>query len=138
MKLMKRIQLKIKNRRGESIAETLIALLISSGGLLMLATMITSGARMVEKSRDTMSGYYARNNAVAAMETYTPDSDEEEARFTKGNVTLQLKTDTAGDQLKPQTFAVVYYENDWLKTKPVISYQLQSEASSEGGAGGGN
>lgn len=54
----------IKNSRGESIAEVLIALLISSLGILMLAGMITSSSKMIQNSQDTMKKYYIENNKL--------------------------------------------------------------------------
>ena len=55
---------KIKTQSGESIAEVLIALLISSLALVMLASMISSTLRLVKTSENKMDAYYAANEAL--------------------------------------------------------------------------
>ncbi len=61
---MKKMIKKLKAQAGESIAEVLIALLISSVALVMLASMISSTQSMVSKSKTKMSAYYQANNAL--------------------------------------------------------------------------
>ena len=58
-----RMKAKLKSRAGESIAETLVALLISALALLMLAGAVTTAARVVELSREKMTDYY-KNDAI--------------------------------------------------------------------------
>lgn len=60
-----RIKAKLKSRAGESIAETLIALLISSLALLMLAGAVTSASRVVNLSKAKMADYYDKDAALA-------------------------------------------------------------------------
>ena len=50
----KRIIKKVKSRAGETIAEVLVALLISSVALVMLAGMIASTTSMVTQSKSKM------------------------------------------------------------------------------------
>ena len=52
---------KIKERNGETISEVLIALLISSLALVMLATMISATQNMVSTSKSKMTEYYEKN-----------------------------------------------------------------------------
>ena len=52
------IKKKITSRKGETIAEVLIAFLISVLGLSMLAGMIVSSTKIIEKSRKAMEQYY--------------------------------------------------------------------------------
>ena len=54
---------------GESIGETLVALLISSLALLMLAGAITAATRVVTQSNTKMSDYYEADNALAQHTT---------------------------------------------------------------------
>lgn len=49
---------KLHSRAGESIAETLIALLISALALVMLAGAITSAAKIIRRSDEVMDAYY--------------------------------------------------------------------------------
>ena len=55
---------KLRSRAGETLAETLVALLVSSIGLMMLASMINSSARLITKSRSVLSDYYAEINKL--------------------------------------------------------------------------
>ncbi len=50
---------KLKKNTGETIAEVLIALLISTIGLLMLATMISSSGNSISRSRTLLENYYS-------------------------------------------------------------------------------
>ena len=56
--MRKRIQSKIRSHAGESIGETLIALLISALALMMLAGAISSAARIVTRNKAAMEEYY--------------------------------------------------------------------------------
>ncbi len=60
-----RIRKKLRNQKGDSIAEVLIALLISALALVMLASMITSSANMITNSKDRMNAYYAESPNLA-------------------------------------------------------------------------
>ena len=53
---------KLQSKAGDSIAEVLIALLISSLALVMLASMISSSANMITKSKSNMDDYYLKMN----------------------------------------------------------------------------
>ena len=59
-----RIVRKLKNQAGETIAEVLVALLISSIALVMLASMISSTANMVTSSKSKMEAYYKANERL--------------------------------------------------------------------------
>ena len=67
-KFKKKLRRRVKNQAGETIAEVLIALLISSLALVMLASMISATQSMVSKSKTKMDEYYAANNK---LETYS-------------------------------------------------------------------
>ena len=54
----------LKSKAGESISEVLIALLISSLALVMLASMISSTNSMVGKSKSKMEEYYSQNEEL--------------------------------------------------------------------------
>ena len=64
----------LKSQAGETISEVLIALLISSIALVMLASMISATNSMVGKSNRKMEEYYSKNENlenihVSAMST---------------------------------------------------------------------
>ena len=93
-RIRKAIKRKINSRRGDSIAEVLIALLISSLALVMLASMITSSANMINSSKKKLNAYYEEsaklavppgdgdtasitvNGEVYEVFVYTPEDDE--------------------------------------------------------------
>ena len=56
--MTRRIKNKLRSRAGESIGETLIALLISALALLMLAGAISSAGRIVTRNKAAMISYY--------------------------------------------------------------------------------
>ena len=105
---------KLKSRKGETISETLVSLLISSLALTMLAGAITASANLVEKSRTKMDSYYAASeveNGVIKMS----------GGGTEGTVTI--KDSAASDGLDAQTYTIVYYENEEFTRYPVYSYK---------------
>ena len=55
---MKKALAKLKNKSGETIAEVLVALLVSSLGLVILASMINASTNIIAKSRSLMEEYY--------------------------------------------------------------------------------
>ncbi len=59
--MKKRMMAKLRSSAGESIGETLVALLISALALLMLAGAVTSAARMVNTSKTAVTEYYDEN-----------------------------------------------------------------------------
>ena len=63
--LAKGVRRRLREQRGESIAEVLLAVLISALALVLLAGMISASADMIEHSRNTMDDYIAAENALA-------------------------------------------------------------------------
>lgn len=76
---------KLKSNSGESLAETLVAVLISAFALLMLAGTVNTASNLITKGQDNLSKYYAANNNLA--EHSTPSSNL--------NITVQDKTGLA-------------------------------------------
>ena len=64
---------KLRSRSGESIAETLIALLVSALALMMLAGAVSAATNVVTKSKAKMTEYYAADQLLteAAKSTNT-------------------------------------------------------------------
>ena len=63
---MAKVIRKLKSSSGESIAEVLIALLLSSLALIMLAGMINASGNMVSTSRKTLEAYYGSAPEVSS------------------------------------------------------------------------
>ena len=56
---MRQVFKKLRSRAGETIAETLVALLVGTLALMILAGMISATARLVTRSEKKMDDYYA-------------------------------------------------------------------------------
>ena len=59
------IKRKLSDVSGESLSETLIALLISALALVMLAGAISAAGNLITKSKDKMAEYYNKDAALA-------------------------------------------------------------------------
>ena len=110
---------RLRNNAGESIAEVLIALLISSLALMILAGMITSTANMITKSKKVYGDYIA---AEASLVDYTNSAGSGKVSFKIGDAAYKL-TDDSDD------ITVQYYTpgNDVLGHNKVVSYKTESE-----------
>ena len=64
LSLKKRAKAKLRSRKGETIAETLIALLIASLALLMLAGAVSAASNVVTKSKNAMISYYKTGSSA--------------------------------------------------------------------------
>ena len=121
-----RIRKKIHDHKGDSIAEVLIALLISSLALVMLASMITSATKMITNSKAKMNDYYTANNSISA---YTAPAIPIEVANRSGNsnVTIEITSSDAptADPLKSldKNYPVQYYGNYVFQNKPVIIFE---------------
>lgn len=50
---------KLKSKKGETITETLVSVLIAAAAMILFASMITSSQRILQKSERIMNDYYA-------------------------------------------------------------------------------
>lgn len=107
---------KLKSRSGETIAETLVALLIAALALVMLAGAIQAGTHIIDRSRDTFSDYYAQNEHLVKMDASGSGTDT-------ARVTATSRFDGYTDS---ETFnlTVTTITNDTLKV-PVVEYTLK-------------
>ena len=80
MSLMTHTGSKLKSRSGETLAETLIAVLISALALVLLLTMITGSSRLIQNGEDKMKEMYEGSIAI----------EQKTAAVTK-NVTMTIK-----------------------------------------------
>lgn len=115
---------KLRSRAGESIAETLVALLISALALVLLAGAITASTRIVRNSRAKLDEYYNKNETVAGMPA---------GSGTTANVYIK-----DGDSISSNNIATVpvrCYENDTFSSDKVVAYRINESAPANGGAG---
>lgn len=110
---MKTIHKKIKSTKGESIGEVLIALLISSLALVLLASMITSSSTMIKNSRAKMSRYYFQNDILTKQSGSASD----------GSISFKLSGSAVNYPLVNASDAAInvkYYINS--ESTEVVSY----------------
>ena len=114
---------KLRSNKGESIAETLISLLIACVALIMLAGMITAATKLVSKSKTSMQDYYTENNSVATGSTTSG---------TGSSTTITISTSPSSQLTITQD--VTYYQNNTFSNSPVIAYEIPGSATSSSGA----
>ncbi len=107
---------KLHSRKGESISEVLVALLVSTLGIVLLASMIASSSRLIEKSRATVQSYVTEENAI--VDRGTSDLKGTVSVRTDGN--SRRLTDSAATSAD-----VYFYVNDVIAGTPVIAYRKQ-------------
>lgn len=120
--MLKKLKSRLKGQQGESIAEVLIAVLVSAVGLTLLALMISTTARTVTYSKTTIKTYVSESNRLA----------EKGEGATVGG-TVSVKSDFGhGDEVvmltdsSPGEIAVVYYVNSSLSNVSVTSYKRET------------
>lgn len=107
--MIKRVIEKLKSGSGESIAETLVALLISALALMMLAGAVSAGMNMVTRSNRVMEEYYTGINEIV-------ERDKKSDTY-MGQLTLKTTGLNASGTAK-----VISWKNDELGSTPVIVY----------------
>ena len=124
---MKKLRLKLKSSRGETLVETLAALLIAALALTMLASVIGSTGKILQKSQGKLEAYDQENDRLAAQA-------EEEAEEETLRIILTVRSSAGqGDYMGGEVFLTgdrraeaLYYVNDTLgEDKKVIAYCLR-------------
>lgn len=121
----KRIRKKLKSDAGESISEVLVALLISSLALVMLASMISTTQRIVSTSKEKMNQYYEANQVLDTMSESGGDLD----MAISGGAAVNGSTGTTSLNFSE---SVSCYTNDTLG-KNVYAYSAAAESEEETG-----
>ena len=117
--MKKRICRKLRSKAGETIAEVLISLLISSVALILLAQMIGAATNMVTSSENTLKAYYEESNNLAQQTTGSSSA----------SVTLTMDGTAFSEPI-----TVDLFENEKkLGGVEVTSYKLQAQPQPEGG-----
>jgi Tfp pilus assembly protein PilV len=119
-------QRKIKNQSGETIAETLVALLISSIALMMLASMINSTVNLVTKSEAKMGDYYAKN------------AELENSAISQNTFIITIEPQNESESKLNMSVKGVHYQTNDLFSKTVVAYSYVSQEGSSTGGGGDN
>lgn len=120
---MKQIRMKIRGCRGETIAEVLVALLVSTLALMILAGMISATSRIVIGSKDKMDDYYKANTG---LETFAGASKAENP------IVLKITAAEAVHTVTIPAERIEYNENKELK-ETVTAYRYIAASSGESG-----
>ena len=128
---MSAITAKLRGTRGESLTETLVATLIASLALLLLAGAVTTSTRVIDKSRKTIGSYYEEKTAIQNGTTETSETSMT-VTITQDPSTLQ-----PGEVQLTDSFDASYCENKVKLGKMAVgAYTLTtSEAEIPGGGG---
>lgn len=106
------IRAKLVSQTGETIGETLIALLISALALTMLAGAISTAAKLITKSEAVMTKYYAGITSLGDPSTSSL------------TVTINNPEDTSFCLDEAYNWVTVKYNiNTAFSAKPIIAYK---------------
>lgn len=114
--MRKRICEKLRSRTGESIAETLIAVLVIAVAAMLLAGMISATNNMVRQSNDKMNEYYKENAKLEIIAKTTTSTDTIQISAKVVNETSDIAFSIPG-------VPVTYVENTTFGSNPVIAYR---------------
>ena len=110
--MKKRIAHIITSQKGESIAETLVALLISSLALVMLAGAITTTTRIVTSSQEKIKAYNEANNNLI----------DKDSSASTGSGDLTLKYNSTPSRTIETYEDIPYYYHDEFDGKKIVTY----------------
>lgn len=105
---------KLKSKKGETITETLVSVLVAAAAMILFASMITSSQRILQKSESIMDAYYdgetkmeeamatmgtvgageVKTGGAAAGEAKTSDTTDGGIRIGSGRVTIKQANGT--------------------------------------------
>lgn len=110
---------KVKSRKGESIAESLLSILIAALGVVAFVTLLTGAARIIQKSGTAMDTYYRQ---MTAMEKSMAGQNSED---TGSNRTAKLSINLFGTTEKDNEIPVNLYKAEGSKTMQLYAYSRQ-------------
>ena len=80
---------KLKSKKGETITETLVSVLIAAAAMILFASMITSSQRILQKSENIMKDYYTGEAEMEAAMAVSGTTG-------KGTTGVAMAADTEG------------------------------------------
>lgn len=78
---------KLKSKKGETITETLVSVLIAAAAMILFASMITSSQRILQKSESIMDAYY--DGETKMEEAMAAGGTADGIEFGNGEVTIK-------------------------------------------------
>ena len=116
--MIEKLKKKLNSRAGETISETLVALLISALALTMLAGAISASLSLITKSRVRMNLYYDANEAASGVVKMSSGG-------TSADDGITIK-DSEG-KIVDMPFDVDYYKNGEFSQFTVVSYKYKKQ-----------
>lgn len=103
------------DRGGESLAETLVAVLIMSFGALMLAGMVQSSTRIVQTSNEGMTRVYQAENEAAEFSSSTSadSTTSDSTSVSSGYVSINGYTQIGSTKLGNANANIQIYSDDY-------------------------
>ncbi len=121
-KLRASLSKKLKGKAGESIAEVLIALLIAALALTMLASVITTAARTITKSKEQMDAYYTANEWLSVHSTTDIDKTWTVHVVEGKSVSVDERGEAINLTGAAGTITVKYGVNQVVEEIPVVAF----------------
>ncbi len=120
--MIKQVKQKLKSDAGESLGEVLIALLIAALALTMLASVISTSARMISQSKEKLEKYYAANEELNTRERNSSKNLTTTGTGKKVTVTVKSGDDGIGFLATGDDITAQYYDNKQVSNTDVIAY----------------
>ena len=112
---------KLRSKKGETLVETLIAVLICCLALAALSTVMSSAGNMMKTSADKFDAYYVCNESLSYPNGQSGKEGTVTVSLKKGSVTTQIPLGPS--ETGVTTIPVTYFVNLEAGTKnPVASY----------------
>jgi len=127
--MMKKLRSRLRNKKGESIAEVLVAVLLAAIGLTMLATMISVTGKLVIRSKNLTKEYVAQNNQLVEKADTSARTGSVRVLQEDSNSTvatpIKLYDDPTANKEDASYFdiSVKYYVNRSVGNVEVTSYK---------------
>ena len=119
-----RVKNKLGSNAGESLAETLVALLISALAIVMLAGVISASSNIITKSEKKLEVYYGANNELTTLSDGLA-STSGIAEKISGKHIIITQTASGSGEATAITVPVDMYKNGAFTKKPVYAYTVK-------------
>ncbi|MBO4277268.1 MAG: hypothetical protein J5925_02575 [Clostridia bacterium] len=119
MKAIKKAVSRLKSKAGESIVEVLVALLIASLGMVLLAGMINAASQLITKSKNSMDDFVSAENAAAARSGAADAEGSAELHNSSGDA-VKFSDENTGVAVE-----VAYYGGSGTGDGRVYSYKVK-------------
>lgn len=115
--MMEKLKKKLKSQSGESLAETLVSLLIAALALIMLAGAMSASSGVITRSKEKLDDYYSANEGDSGVIKMKSGGG------TSADLGITITDSEAVYKIANQSFKITYYENDEFSKTPVIAYK---------------